>query len=588
MLETYLFENRQQYRQMLQGLVESEYSTEQEINSLIDTARTVLRRNDRIVWYLKWWRLSKIYYTVKILSHWQTDDITPEILKTYDKYLKSLGLSPDDARTDRAVGYFDGAFVEGGALSHWGDSISRIPDVNAIVWGNQNPEELETELRTAEEEYTKNFSNSVDMTDYDAPWEKIIDYGDTAWVLLDKGACSKEGEAMGHCGNVPSVKEGDRILSYRTIRDGDIHQPHLTFILHADGSLGEMKGRTNNKPTQKYHKVIVDLLLNPIVKSIQGGGYAPHNNFEMKDLDIDVAKSIYQKKPSLMTLVDAYKLNMITFEMAKEIENQLELYGLDLGNGGIHFNNDDYSISLGTLDDMSDIAKYAGEIGSLTLEDMAATIADGTVDTLFDYDDRVDKRTRQFIYDFLGSEQTYYKAITVFVRSHYDIDFGDDEDVYSDVDDVIQTEPDVDNIRELFSNAVRHGYYDGTEQVMTEGIYDKLDENPTLVKENGVYDIRLKGHDLEEVLSTITKFRYDPDSGRMIDWIRSDIITDILVISDSEWDNEWNNLKPTFDHDAATEHLKELLKELPGFKDALRIVGGVTESLDRMKKLAGI
>jgi len=34
--------------------------------------------------------------------------------------------------------------------------------------------------------------------------------------------------------------------------------------------------------------------------------------------------------------------------------------------------------------------------------------------------------------------------------------------------------------------------------------------------------------------------------------------------------------------------LKELLKELPGFKDALRIVGGVTESLDRMKKLAGI
>jgi hypothetical protein len=219
---------------------------------------------------------------------------------------------------------------------------------------------------------------------------------------------------------------------------------------------------------------------------------------------------------------------------------------------------------------------------------MAANIADGTVGALFDYDGIVYKRTRQFIYDFLGSEQTYYNAMVVYVRSHYDIDFGDDEDEYSDVDDVIQNESAVDNIRELFADAVRYGYYAGTENAMTKGIYDKLNENPTLVKENGVYDIRLTGHDLEKILSTITKFRYDPDSGRMIDWIRDDIITDYLVMSDSEWDNEWNNLKPTFDHDAATEHLKELLKELPGFKDALRIVGGVSESLDRMKKLAGI
>jgi arsenate reductase-like glutaredoxin family protein len=100
--------------------------------------------------------------------------------------------------------------------------------------------------------------------------EKIVDLGDGwGWYDLGVSSCEEEGDSMGHCGN-SGGSENDRIL-------------HLTFI--SDNKvLGEMKGRSNQKPNAKYHHAILKLLESDHVHSIAGGGYLPENNFELSDL----------------------------------------------------------------------------------------------------------------------------------------------------------------------------------------------------------------------------------------------------------------------------------------------------------------
>jgi len=137
--------------------------------------------------------------------------------------------------------------------------------------------------------------------------KKIIDLGDGwGWHDLGVGACRDEAQSMGHCGNEPSEKHGDRILSLRKERNenGKItHSPHLTFIEN-DGHLGEMKGRANEKPNEKYHHSIHKLLEHDRIKSVVGGGYEPGANFSLKDFKdnpkfADKYDSLIDSKPGL-------------------------------------------------------------------------------------------------------------------------------------------------------------------------------------------------------------------------------------------------------------------------------------------------
>jgi len=113
------------------------------------------------------------------------------------------------------------------------------------------------------------------------------------WVSLDKKTCEREGETMGHCGN-SAGHNGDNILSLRDPHD----IPHLTFI-NNKGVLGEMKGRGNSKPSEKYHPAIIKLLLSNHIGTIEGGGYSPQNNFSLRDLTPEQQKMLLDKKPYL-------------------------------------------------------------------------------------------------------------------------------------------------------------------------------------------------------------------------------------------------------------------------------------------------
>jgi hypothetical protein len=135
-----------------------------------------------------------------------------------------------------------------------------------------------------------------------ASGNKIIDLGgDWGWYDLEKGSCPDEANAMGHCGNEPSERTGDTILSLRRekqVGDKLYHRPSLIFVENR-GPLVEMKGRGNDKPADHYHGAIVRLLQHPRIKQLIGGGYKPETNFSIFDLTDEDRQAVLAKNPKL-------------------------------------------------------------------------------------------------------------------------------------------------------------------------------------------------------------------------------------------------------------------------------------------------
>jgi hypothetical protein len=157
--------------------------------------------------------------------------------------------------------------------------------------------------------------------------EILISFPDGfAWWLLPRGGCRVEAQAMGHCGNVPSQRSGDQILSLRRqVKRGDVVRwyPVATFIVDADGQLGEMKGRGNDKPAPKYHPYIVELLRHHMIRGIKGGGYMPENNFTMSDLDPQTREQLIGDKPELKGLLGYYEEEGMTERVLDMLADQL-------------------------------------------------------------------------------------------------------------------------------------------------------------------------------------------------------------------------------------------------------------------------
>lgn len=324
-------ENRQQYVQMLQPLVTSGAIAADQAQQLADSARKKLKRNDRIVWWLRNYRMYKLTDKFYQLDDQNRADrsldreaITQKRNELADKFKKITGTSFWSIRINDSD-YFNKNFnLDSRLLNHYVGMFDMAPDIEQVQW---NPEDttvdLVTKLRAAENTWKEKQAQVVTPQEKDTV---LIDYGKTAWMLLPRTYCDAEGKAMGHCGNAGNPLEGDQILSYRTKEEGNKWRPHLTFVLHRDGFLGEMKGRNNQKPDAKYHKVIVDLLKNEIVKGIRGGGYKPEKNFQIDDLPENLQDQLTDEKPTLANLNTMYRRQGMTDDIKQQIEEVIADY----------------------------------------------------------------------------------------------------------------------------------------------------------------------------------------------------------------------------------------------------------------------
>ena len=135
--------------------------------------------------------------------------------------------------------------------------------------------------------------------------EKIVKYykpQKLAWFNLNTAYCPKEQEAMGHCGNSPRSYTDDVIYSLSTIKQRHdkvwFRQPHVTAILEDDGRFGEIRGKQNARPVDKYGPYIKDLMLLDGVKGIKGPRWPEEEgNWTWDDFTEEQQEEILAAKP---------------------------------------------------------------------------------------------------------------------------------------------------------------------------------------------------------------------------------------------------------------------------------------------------
>ena len=248
------------------------------INDNVRWAKQVLRREDRVVYFLRILQLFVIY--------------------------NETGVVPDNNILDR--GFLANLWVEVTAVgiiqricNIWGHYVSlNIPAINDYrMKKNDDFDEVLTLFYEYETDYYD--KQTMDSPIEPQPGDKeILKFEDgSAWWFVDRSHCSEEGRSGQHCGNSADgpYNPNDRILSYR--KDGTVY---MTFIIDPSGLLGEMKGRNNHKPGNGLFKYIIPLLLSERVTGIKGGGYKPKNNFSVFDLSEDQIMDIWNKKPNLL------------------------------------------------------------------------------------------------------------------------------------------------------------------------------------------------------------------------------------------------------------------------------------------------
>jgi len=281
------------YLQMFKG---SESTAKPVVKWALDT----LKKDDRVVWFLRNYRADPKLWsddTKKSLEHF----MSMTHLKDIEKLKFEAKWSYDDGINKLQE-------VEQSAICKLGDKGAALPEQG----------------------------------------KKIVDLGSGwAWWDLQTTSDKEEGNAMGHCGNTASPHEGDTVLSLRQekkIGTATFYQPNLTFILN-DGVLGEMKGRANERPSEKYHKYIVKLLKAPMVKHVWGGGYEPYRNFSFDDLSEAEQAEILKLKPD----IDLQRLKPINVGNKKHVKEFKE------HNTAVDKVRDDLKKKRGEVDDEFDL-----------------------------------------------------------------------------------------------------------------------------------------------------------------------------------------------------------------------------------------
>lgn len=272
-MRAYEFITEAAYDGMITKMLNDNPDNTQVINDNLKWAKSALKKADRIIWYMRIVQ-GQLSGDNTILGDYQ--------FKSYDQLQNDI-------------------------IHFYGYQSDKIQNYQ---FSNQTVSQVVDDLTQFEREYQKQQVNKdpVPIQRGDYP---LIEFKDgTKWWFVNRAYCEHEGRSGEHCGNAMGrTKTNQRILSLRTPQNNVI----LTFILEPNGFLGEMKAKYNQKPNPKYHPQIVALLLNPMIKGIEGGGSLPANNFSLFDLS-DEYLTLFKEKPTF--IVDQIKANPIGFTNA--------------------------------------------------------------------------------------------------------------------------------------------------------------------------------------------------------------------------------------------------------------------------------
>lgn len=264
----------------------------------------MLKREDAIMWWLRHAK-AKAIVDDKNKDH----ENAAEYAKWLKDFKKSFGYTDDKE--------FNHPKMTALKLSHY--LSLPIPEIENVRFKDQKLADMFNKFAEIEKKWISDDGNQYfDVTDdlQSGDLKQFIEFSDGyAWFYFENESCNREAEAMGHCGNRHTSNTNERIMSLRKVKKvgkRTFVRPSLTFIYdYKKKTLGEMKGRANEKPKAEYHDKIIALLLNKTypIDAVIGGGYAPEKNFSLNDLTDSQLKHLLGSRPELETLDVAIRLN---------------------------------------------------------------------------------------------------------------------------------------------------------------------------------------------------------------------------------------------------------------------------------------
>jgi len=201
------------------------------------------------------------------------------------------------------------------------NSDSRVSDLNEII-ENYNTKKMSQ-------------NGSSLSSDEQCIWLRVKtfhDFGDGfKWIIALDANGEPAGfipsevtfKTMNHCGNTPSVQQGD---VYYGLRDAN-NKEYVSVIVNGEGKIRESKGYDNKVPKEKavINKYMQWLMKNPIISGTDyGAGYSRHTNYGVSKMIDDKEFMDYSKneKPELIDPVDKtiieYSEKLETGEMTED------------------------------------------------------------------------------------------------------------------------------------------------------------------------------------------------------------------------------------------------------------------------------
>lgn len=298
--------------------------TSRVVSVLMDQAPIIqnnFQREDRVVWAIKFLKFQLLCSVGSTAGTWYNgkrftaDQMSVELFKkVFSKmnFMKKLQKTQGrDSVEQEYTAFGTGgtyppmrATVLLGALERYLETgIKAIED---FVWDpSLTYTYLKRELEGIYEDYKEQLKGwaRVDEDDGD---KIIIAYKPEKlyWFNLNKAYCSREQEAAGHCGNQPREFSGDNLYSLSTLKKVGkewYRYPHVTVVLEDTGLLGEIKGRGNTTPHEKYGDKLVDLCLLPEVKGIGEARWQEEDNWTWEHFTPEQQERILDKKEDFIT-----------------------------------------------------------------------------------------------------------------------------------------------------------------------------------------------------------------------------------------------------------------------------------------------
>ena len=175
------------------------------------------------------------------------------------------------------------------------------------------------ELYDESERWHESLGVGESKFDYNETNEIILDFRKNDegyyWVNLGKTNCPDEAERMGHCGSTRGILYSLR--SFKKIEnDHTLNKSHLTASVDGSGTLLQLKGQKNSKPTSEYHSMILPLFYLKDGGEFEVDGeyetseyfindigyeYDSSRDFKFSDLTSEEVSKLYTDRPELFT-----------------------------------------------------------------------------------------------------------------------------------------------------------------------------------------------------------------------------------------------------------------------------------------------